>query len=190
MKRLCQALNPLLVDEADAPAGNPDDDPEVLRDLHNVARLINLIGGTTDDAALASSSGVGAQPTAIEVDVVTHLAAYKTAIAFLSSGGARRICHTFPPLVFGCLALARRALALERLPVAKKVFLMVHEVCTGLAATNTELALRLFVHAALAASGASGFSFDLFSQGALLLRRAGWPLLLTHALVFSSVYFI
>lgn len=166
VKRLCQALNPLLVDEADAPAGgcNPDEDPEALRDLHNVARLINLIGGTTDEAVLLSRAG-GAAPPVIELDVATHLAVYKTAMAFLSSGGARRVCHTFPPLVFGCLALARRSLALERLPVAKKVFLMVHEVCTGLAATNTELALRLFVHAALAASGAAGFSFDLFSQG-------------------------
>jgi hypothetical protein len=125
VKRLCQALNPLLVDEADAPVGNPDEDPTVLHDLHNVARLINLLGGTTDDGIVLVKQVPGADA---DVDVANHLAVYKTVLAFLSSGGARRVCHTFPPLVFGCLALARRALALDRLPVAKKVFVMVHEV--------------------------------------------------------------
>ncbi len=140
VKRLCQALNPLLVDEADAPAGNPEDDPAVLKDLNNVARLINLIGGTTDENVLLIKLQPGA---AVDVDVANHLTVYKTIMAFLSSGGARRVCHTFPPLVFGCLALARRALALDRLAIAKKVFVMVHEVGRARFASMWALVMRL-----------------------------------------------
>jgi hypothetical protein len=130
VKRLCQALNPLLVDEADAPVTNPDEDATVLKDLNNVARLINLLGGTTDEAVALAKQQKPQPHAGLDVDVANHLAVYKTVLAFLSSGGARRVCHTFPPLVFGCLSLARRALALDRLPVAKKVFVMVHEVRT------------------------------------------------------------
>jgi hypothetical protein len=76
--------------------------------------------------------------------------------------------YTFPPLIFGALQLARRVtVALgpngKKTPI-KKLYQFVHELCSALATAHTELALRLFVQAALAAD-ASGFGVEFFSQG-------------------------
>jgi hypothetical protein len=105
----------------DASSTSPRSPEEVLftTEQNNVARLIHLFGGTTD-AAIAPGSGAGtavssdtaatAAPGSEErdTDTDTHFAVYVVAREHLSHGGVRRVGHTFPPLVFGCLQLARR----------------------------------------------------------------------------------
>lgn len=91
----------------------------------------------------------------------------------VSHGGSKRLQYTSAPLVFNYLQLARRIRARELAGVTgiksttKKVFQAVHEICTGVAAISTELALKLFVQAALAAD-AAGFGYEFFSQAFLL----------------------
>ncbi len=47
----------------------------------------------------------------------------------------------------------------------KRVYQFLHEFCTALGATHTDLALKLFLQCALAAEG-PGFASEFFSQGA------------------------
>ena len=186
------------------------------RESTALARLIGLLGGTTDAAfaaAAAAATGDERVPTAgstVELDTDAHFYVYRVAVSFLAGAAASivatdtssaantdtisrlpyaaavRVASTFPPLVTGALALARRAHAREvaaanssaaapfaALPPlrvgSKRIFGLAHEIIATLAATGSHspLALRLFLDAAVAATGVapSPVVLEFYSQG-------------------------
>jgi hypothetical protein len=102
-RRLCQTISPLIRDENGTPNEAEEDQSQFLHEQHSVAKLIQLFGGTTDAGVLAAD---GKSDSLSDTDA--HFQVYTVAGELLSHGGSRRICITFPPLVFGCLQLARR----------------------------------------------------------------------------------
>jgi len=111
-------------------------------------------------------------------DTDVHFQLYATARKHYGQGGDRRIPYSLPPLVFGCLKLARRIFSREEAekesggPVikAKKVFGFVIEIISVLSEKVSETALRLFLQAATAsdALGYEAIAYEYVAQAFLV----------------------
>lgn len=113
-RRLCTTLSPLLRDEDGTPSESEEDQGQFLHEQYSVAKLIQLFGGTTDRTFLAVEDGAKEVATgAVDTDTDAHFQVYTVVGEYLSHGGGRRIGITYPPLIFGCLQLARRIRARE-----------------------------------------------------------------------------
>jgi len=138
VSRVFAAIKPLLMDEEDQ--GEELDAEDFEEDQNRVAALVHLFQSE---------------------NLETLFMMYATARKVFGQGGTKRIKHTLPPLVFRSLKLAALlkhqttdAETWER--VGKRIFKFAHETVLALAKTDyKEMAMRLFLQCAKAASSAS-----------------------------------
>ena len=165
VEKLLGAITPLLRDPegfvapVDADGRELPAAPAFLEEQYLVARVINLIRNADTDQVLRM---------------------YVLARTHLTSGGARRIQHTCSPLVFGALSMTRRVVLREKEAESnadaapqfstRKVFTFVINILTAVAASNAELALRLFLQAAETADsvGLNAYAYEFLKEALLL----------------------
>lgn len=155
-----------------------------LSEQRSVAKLVLLLGGTSDAsvaaAIAAKASGASdaaavasATPDGPDADTDAHFVVLQAAREHLSHGGATRTGITYPPLITAALQLSRRIREKDAAgfprgrATVKRLFQFVHETCISLATTHAELALRMFLQCAHAA-GTSGFASEFFSQAFII----------------------
>lgn len=138
VEQLFTIIVPLLKDRdgssADSESKMESRDDQFQNEQHLVSRIVHLM--QNDDT-----------------DVLVRILV--TARNHFTQGGHSRIKHTFPPLVFAALRLARKVQAREKLAAegqdaapqisSRKVFQFVIEVLTALATAHPEIALKLFL---------------------------------------------
>lgn len=136
VEQLFTIIVPLLKDREGGSGESKTDagDEQFVTEQHLVARIIHLMQNE-------------------DTDVLVRILV--TARNHFTHGGHQRIKHTFPPLVFVALQLARKVQAREKLAAegqdaapqisSRKVFQFVIEVLTALATAHPEIALKLFL---------------------------------------------
>ncbi len=142
VEQLFAIIQPLLKDKdgaapVDEEKANEPQDDQFRAEQHLVARIVHLM--KNDDT-----------------DVLVRI--YVAARNYFTHGGHKRICHTFPALVFAALKLARRVMGREKLAAegqdaapqisSRKIFQFVIEVVTALATAHPDIALKLFLMSA------------------------------------------
>lgn len=140
VEQLFSIIVPLLKDREGSSAESADE--QFKSEQHLVARIVHLM--QNDDT-----------------DVLVRILV--TARNHFTQGGHQRIKHTFPPLVFAALRLARSVQAREKLAAegqdaapqisSRKVFQFVIEVLTALATAHPDISLKLFLLSAQVCSG-------------------------------------
>eukprot|EP00052_Salpingoeca_macrocollata_P007729 m.61840 g.61840 ORF g.61840 m.61840 type:complete len:791 (+) comp16225_c1_seq1:53-2425(+) len=131
-----EVISPLIKDQDDNPHTDDPDDEDFAAEQCLVGRLVNLLSGETLDVQFQMLS-----------------AARKA----FGAGGEKRIRFTMPPLVFAAIKLADQYSASREeddmwAKKVHKIYQFVHQTITALSkAEFQELALRLFLQAALAA---------------------------------------
>jgi vacuolar protein sorting-associated protein 35 len=167
--KLLAFLRPLLRDDPAALADDADRE-DFDEEQHLVARLVHLLGHSDTDEAFRVMGLVRKH---------------------FGQGGTQRIAHTLPPLVFRTLQLAHAVRAREigstggggsgsgggsddAAPKVscRKVFQFAHEAISALAAEYPELALRLFLQAALSADacGLETICYEFVTQGFVIFE--------------------
>jgi vacuolar protein sorting-associated protein 35 len=151
--KLFEFLRPLVKDDPEAVAEDTDKE-DFEEEQHLVARLVHLFQHKDTDELFRI---------------------FATVRKHFGQGGAQRIAHTLPPLVFRCLMLARRVRAREQnaeelAVTCKKVFQFSHEMVTALAPEYPEVALRLFLQCAEAADrcGLETICYEFVTQAFIL----------------------
>mmetsp|Transcript_27160 Transcript_27160/g.67731 ORF Transcript_27160/g.67731 Transcript_27160/m.67731 type:complete len:850 (-) Transcript_27160:506-3055(-) len=143
VQRFFSFITPLIRDEEDSPLDEEVDAEEFASEQQQVCRLIHAIRHDDTDQVFAM---------------------YTTARNAFGKGGPRRMVHTLPPTVAAALQLIPRiqqreidaASGIEGVAppsyTLKKVFQFVHRTCTELVSCAPEVALRLFLQAAVMAN--------------------------------------
>ena len=138
VEQLFTIIMPLLKDREGGTSGDSSKmesgDDQFSVEQHLVARIVHLMQNDDTDALVR-----------ILVTARNHF----------TQGGHQRIKHTFPPLVFAALQVARRVQSREKLAAegqdaapaisSRKVFQFVIEVLTALATAHPDIALKLFL---------------------------------------------
>jgi len=149
-------IAPLIKDEGETKGGPiPESDRfEFDTEQHLVARLFQNVHSDDTD---------------------THFKLYAAARKHFGRGGTQRIETSLPPLVFGSMALVQRVKGREdkkeEMQVkSKKVFGFIHETISVLSPHYPDLALRLFLQAAMTADvvGFEAISYEFVTQAFLV----------------------
>ncbi|KJE92897.1 vacuolar protein sorting-associated protein Vps35 [Capsaspora owczarzaki ATCC 30864] len=147
---LLDMVAPLIVDQEDQPAEK--DDPEDFAEEQSlVGRLVSLFHSEQPDQ---------------------HYQILSTARKHFGNGGETRIRYTLPPLIFSALRLAVLYSSLREQDElwekkCQKIFQFCHQTITALAKADfSELAMRLFLQAALAAdkTGVENIAYEFVTQ--------------------------
>lgn len=164
VEQLFTIIKPLLKDREDGPSSDTESkldsgDSDFANDQHLVARIVHLMQNDDTDVLVR-----------ILVAARNHF----------TQGGQQRIRHTFPPLTFSALRLARRVIGREKLAAegkdaapqisSRKVFQFVIEVLTALATAHPDISLKLFLLAAQAADECqyAAISYEFIKEGLLI----------------------